>query len=130
MSEIKDSAREIAKILRTLADRIEKKPELLKDLGLEKIAITPKRPKKAQQPVDVDVFEIFSQGGEEALRNRLDLLELNALRRIVRHHGLDPSKLAEKWKNKERLISLIVDRVASRSEKGKAFKDYTSSKPA
>ena len=129
MSESKDSAKDVARILRMLAEGIERKPELLKDLGLGKVAIVAEREKTAQRPIDVDVFEIFSQGGERALRDRLNSLELNALRRIVRHHGFDPSKLAEKWKNKERLIDLIIDRVSARSEKGKAFKDYTFSKP-
>lgn len=124
----KDSAKDVARILRMLAEGIERRPELLKDLGLEKVAIVSERGKKAQWPVDVDVFGVFSQGGEKALRDSLNSLELNALRRIVRHHSLDPSKLAEKWKNKERLISLIIERVSARSDKGKAFKDYTFSK--
>ena len=124
----KDSAKDVARILRMLAEGIERKPELLKDLGLEKVAIVSERGKTAQRPVDVDVFGIFSQGGEKALRDSLNSLELNALRRIVRHHSLDPSKLAEKWKNKERLINLIIDRVSARIDKGKAFKDYTFSK--
>lgn len=124
----RDSAKDVARILRMLAEGIERKPELLKDLGLEKVAIVSERGKTVQRPVDVDVFGIFSQGGEKALRDRLNSLELNALRRIVRHHSLDPSKLAEKWKNKERLINLIIDRVSARIDKGKAFKDYTFSK--
>jgi hypothetical protein len=124
----KDSAKDVARILRMLAEGIERKPELLKALGLEKVAIVSERGKTAQRPVDVDVFGIFSQGGEKALRDSLNSLELNALRRIVRHHSLDPSKLAEKWKNKERLINLIIDRVSARIDKGKAFKDYTFSK--
>jgi len=124
----KDSAKDVARILRMLAEGIERKPELLKDLGLEKVAIVSERGKTAQKPVDVDVFGVFSQGGEKALRDSLNSLELNALRRIVRHHSFDPSKLAEKWKNKERLVNLIIDRVSARSDKGKAFKDYTFSK--
>lgn len=129
MSESKDSAKDLARILRMLAEGIERKPELLKDLGLEKVAIVAERGKTVLRPVDVDVFGIFSEGGEKALRDRLNSLELNALRRIVRHHGLDHSKLAEKWKSKERLINLIIERVSARSDKGKAFKDYTFSKP-
>lgn len=128
MSE--DSAKEVARILRSLAEGIERKPELLKDLGLEKVAIVAGGRKTARRPVDVDVFGIFSQGGEKALRDELSSLELNSLRRIVRQHGLDTSKLAEKWKNKERLINLIIDRVSSRSDKGKVFKDYSSSTKA
>jgi hypothetical protein len=129
MPESKDSAKDLARVLRMLADGIEKKPELLKDLGLGEVAIVVERGKIAQRPIDVDVFGVFSQGGEKALRDRLNSLELNALRRIVRLHGLDPSKLAEKWKNKDRLVNLIIERVSVRSDKGKAFKDYGFSKP-
>ena len=67
---------------------------------------------------------IFSNDGEQVLRGKLEHFELKTLIQIVRQHGFDPSKLAEKWKNKERLINLIIERVTARNDKGKVFKDY------
>ena len=71
-----------------------------------------------------DIFQIFAEGGEQALQQKLELLDLRTLKRIVGQHGFDPSKLAEKWRNKERLVNLIIDRVSARSDKGKVFKEY------
>jgi hypothetical protein len=69
----------------------------------------------------VDPFEEF-QKGELGLRNRLRDLDLERLRDVVAQYGMDPTKLAMKWKDKERLTDLIVNTVASRSRKGDAFR--------
>lgn len=129
MSESEDNAKSIARILRILANNIEKNPQLLKDSGIERITVVSERRSK-QRLVEFNLFEIISEVGEEGLRERLTPLELDTLRKIVRRYGFDPSKLAEKWKDRERLIDLIIERVTARSDKGKAFKDYTTSKPA
>lgn len=44
------------------------------------------------------------------------------LKDIVAEYGMDPSKLAMKWKNKERLIRLILDTSFRRASKGDAFR--------
>lgn len=126
MSEQQDTAKRVASLLRLLATKIESSPHLLDDLGLA-VGDLPKKVKartKRESVLIPDVFTIFSQGGEEALRAVLDPLELPVLRKVVSQHGLDPSKLAVKWRNKERLVQLIMDRVLGRSEKGKTFEKY------
>jgi hypothetical protein len=126
MSEQQDIAKRVADLLRLLANKIERSPHLLDDLDLA-LGDLPKKVKgrsKRESTQIPDVFTIFSQGGEEALRAILDPLELPVLKKVVSQHGLDPSKLAVKWQNKERLIQLVVDRVFSRSEKGKTFEKY------
>ena len=126
MSEQKDIARRVADILRVLAAKIEASPQLLDDLGLV-LGDLPKKSKarKTREAVQTpDVFAIFSQGGEVALRTTLAPLELRVLRKLVSQHGLDPSKLAVKWRDRERLVQLIMERVVARSEKGKAFEGY------
>jgi hypothetical protein len=126
MSEQKDIARRVANLLRLLAAKIEASPHLLDDLGLV-VGDLPKKskPRSTQEAAQTpDVFTIFSQGGEEGLRTALAPLELRVLRKLVSQHGLDPSKLAVKWRGRERLVQLIVERVLARSEKGKAFEKY------
>lgn len=73
-------------------------------------------------PGILDPFEVFRQG-EEALRARLEGLDIEQLKDIVAEHGMDRSKLAMKWKTKDRLVSLIVSTVASRARKGEAFRE-------
>jgi len=56
------------------------------------------------------------------LANRLGELSTEELKDIVAEHGMDRSKLAMKWKDKPRLIALIVSTVESRAQKGDAFR--------
>jgi len=125
MSDEKKMAMRLARILRAVAKEIEDNPDFSKniELRIEDVPIVSGK-KDMLEPIDIDIFRIFSEGGEQALRQRLEPLESRALVQIVRQHGFDPSKLAEKWKDKERLINLILERVAARSDSGKVFKDY------
>jgi hypothetical protein len=126
MSNDREIAKRVAQILRILAEKVETNPELLKDIEPSFIdAPARKRKEKIEEsPEHFDVFEIYATGGEKALLEALDPLELKALKKIISQHGFDPSKLAEKWRTKERLVKLIAERVAARSDKGKVFKQY------
>lgn len=125
MSDDKETAKSIANILRILAKKIEEKPDLLEDIEVDIKDIPAfSQKRRIKTFTNFDIFQIFSDEGEQALRQKLELLDLRTLRIIVRQHGFDQSKLAEKWKNKERLVNLILERVAARSGKGKVFKNY------
>jgi hypothetical protein len=69
----------------------------------------------------LDPFVVY-QAGEGMLRARLSELTLDQLKDVVAEHGMDPSKLAMKWKKPERLVDLIVATVRERLEKGDAFR--------
>ena len=58
----------------------------------------------------------------EGLSRRLGDLSLEELKDIIAEHGMDRTKLARKWKEKDRLIELILNAVKSRSQKGDAFR--------
>jgi hypothetical protein len=73
-------------------------------------------------PGVLDPFTVFSQG-EPALRQQLTTLTLDHLKDIVSEHGMDPSRLALKWRTKDRLVGLIVSTVRNRSGKGDAFRE-------
>ena len=45
------------------------------------------------------------------------------LKDIVADYGMDSSKLAMKWKDKDRLIQLILDTSIRRASKGNAFRN-------
>lgn len=77
--------------------------------------------RRRRHPGVLDPFETYAEG-EEALRRRLEALDLEQLKDIVAEHGMDTSKLAMKWKSEDRLIELVVATVASRSRKGDAFR--------
>ncbi len=127
MSNDKEIAKRVAHILKVLAEKIEENPDTLRDLGLilgDIPTVNQKKKKTEEPPIDFDIFQIFAEGGEPALRQKLETLELKTLKGIVRQHGFDSSKLAEKWRKKERLLNLIIERVSARSDKGRVFKEY------
>lgn len=56
------------------------------------------------------------------LARRLDELNEEELKDIIAEHGMDRTKLAMKWKDKQRLVDLIKTTVESRAQKGDAFR--------
>ncbi len=118
-------ARKVAKLLRFIAKKIERNPEILNDLNLD-IEELPKPVKKRSRSnvIEINVFEIYTKKGEDGLIQELEKLSISQLKHIIRQNGFDPSKLSVKWKKKDRLLNLIVNKVKSRSEKGQVFKNY------
>ena len=135
----------ISAFLRALAGRVERDPAfgreiaaLLAESGLLVPTASPSVPGKTRRghvsrPHDAetptapppdplpDPFALLRERGEEQLRERLDALDLAALRQMVRAHRLDPARISARWSNRERLIALIVDQVRVRADHGKAF---------
>ena len=52
----------------------------------------------------------------------LEPLTDKELKDIIADYGMDPSKLAMKWKDRERVIKLIIDTSQRRASKGDAFR--------
>lgn len=71
----------------------------------------------------LDPFEVYSKDGETGLRDALLKLDLEQLKDLVAQYGMDPNRLAMKWKTSTRLVDHIAIFVASRSKKGGAFRD-------
>ena len=60
--------------------------------------------------------------GESELREKLSPLDLEELLDIVAEYGMDPGKLVMKWKDRERIISRIIEISLLRATKGDAFR--------
>lgn len=69
----------------------------------------------------IDPFGIYRESPEK-LRESLGVLSVDQLKDIVSEHGMDTSKLALKWRDSERLITLIIETVGNRLAKGDAFR--------
>jgi len=91
---------------------------------------TPSKSKRPHRraPGPFDPMAIYRET-PELLQPRLESIGIEKLKDIVAEHGMDRSKLAMKWKSKERLVDLIVTTVKSRSEKGDAFRRDTPDSP-
>lgn len=76
----------------------------------------------------VDPFALLS-AGESHLREELGKLDIEQLKDVVAEYGMDTSRLALKWKSRERLIEFIVTTVVARSRKGDVFRDSNVETP-
>jgi hypothetical protein len=125
MSDEKEIAKRVGRLLRLIAAGIEEHPEFLAEmeLVLKDVPAAARKRKTAEVPLDLDVFGVYLREGEAALRGRLEVLELTLLKAIISRHGLDPSNNAQKRRKKEPLVDLIVGRVAARNHKGEVFRE-------
>lgn len=85
----------------------------------------PKRRNRRSEPA-VDPYVLLQQG-ESSLRGALEPLDIEQLKDVISAFALDSSRLALKWKDRTRLIELIVSAARTRLEKGDAFRrDHTA----
>jgi hypothetical protein len=120
-------AKRLADFLKLLAKKIIEHPNILADLDLEieDVPIIKQKKRKGKvASLDLNIYQIFSDSGESGLRRTLESLDMEILKQIISYNSLDSSKLSRKWRKKDRLINLIVERVVTRSEKGTAFKAF------
>lgn len=75
-----------------------------------------------RDPAVLDPVQMM-MNGDDSLKERLEALSIKELKDIIAEHGMDSSRLALKWKDKNRLISLILDTADRRASKGDAFRD-------
>lgn len=72
-------------------------------------------------PAVLDPVEVVRKG-DDVLRARLGVLNLEQLRDIVAQYGMDPGKLVMRWKDTDRVIGRIVELAQARASKGDAFR--------
>lgn len=81
-----------------------------------------KRRSNRRDPAVLDPVQMV-MSGDTSLKERLEALSMKELKDIIADHGMDSSRLAMKWKDKNRLITLILDTAERRASKGDAFRD-------
>ncbi|WP_368250065.1 hypothetical protein [Fusicatenibacter saccharivorans] len=79
-----------------------------------------KRASNRRDKAVLDPIKLAEDG--ELTADMLSPLTEKELKDIVADYGMDPSKLAMKWRDKERLIQLILDTSFRRASKGDAFR--------
>lgn len=55
-------------------------------------------------------IEQIKNAGEEKVREYLSKLDIKELKEIMKKHTPDPKKIANKWRNKEKIINFIVEK--------------------
>ena len=86
------------------------------------ITISPTRGTNRRDKAVLDPIKL-TEDGDPYLREKLEKLSEKELKDIIADYGMDPSKLAMKWKDRDRLIQLIMETSARRATKGDAFRN-------
>lgn len=113
--------------IKAVTEEAGRNPEFTKELetalGLEPKAEKQKSGRRAahrRAPAVLDPVSLAKEG-EDSLRSKLEELTLDQLKDIVAEHGMDPDRLAMKWRTPHRLIDRIVDYSVKRAKKGEVF---------
>lgn len=126
-------------LLRAAADTIEQHPEVLTTFSRlfnkysEELSAKPSVPKESEdEPSDadsdsqrapqLDPYQLLQESGPAGLRARLETLSLQELKLLIKQRGFDTNRLAQKSKDKNRLVDLVIDRASARSGIGAAFR--------
>lgn len=83
-------------------------------------ATTASKKRGRRSPAKLDPFHLLELG-EDTLSKELQQLNIEELKDIVSEYGMDTSRLALKWKDRERLESLIIEATKRKSSRGEAF---------
>ena len=73
-------------------------------------------------PGALDPYVVMNESGSAGLDAALKALDVDQLKDIIAEHGMDPAKLAMKWRKSDRLVEHIMSFVTSRERKGDAFR--------
>jgi hypothetical protein len=123
-------AKELRRILHAFADAVcdeaARNPEFAGRLAALLDTDGPTRPKVQKSKRVLDPFQVLADRGGRGLRAFLQDLPIHELRTVVRTHRLDPTRLSDKWKTKERFVDFVLDRVEARAKQGDVFRQYGS----
>ena len=90
---------------------------------IEKAEETPKKKhSNRRDPAVLNPIQMVLDG-DTTLETRLSELSEKQLKDIIADYSMDPSKLAARWRKKERLIALILETAQHRAAKGDAFRE-------
>lgn len=116
--------RRIEALFRAIAQELESNPgfaeRVAQALGGDSAAT--KRGARRARAV-LDPIAVLRSGGERALRDQLQMLDIEKLKDIVAEYGMDTAKLVMKWKTADRIVEHIVTSASMRSRKGDAFRE-------
>lgn len=111
------------KIGKVIADEMSMNPNFAKKMESamqNDITIEKMKNRRKRNPAKIDPLIVLEEG-EDRLLEELKKLSLEELKDVISDNGMDTSKLAMKWKDRERLEKLIIDSTKRKATRGDAF---------
>lgn len=116
------SAERLVRLFRVIEEEVRANKEFAQRVEAAlKGSQPPKAVSKRRDPA-IDPQQIIARNGEAGLREALSHLSTDQLKDVISAYGMDPSRLAMKWSNRERLSEHIVTTSLARAKKGDAFR--------
>lgn len=105
-----------------IADEISQNKQFAEKLGRLLDGTSTEAPKQRNRraPAKLDPF-VLLESGEAVLSEELAKLSVDELKDVVSEYGMDTSRLALKWKDRQRLETLIIDATKRKASHGNAF---------
>jgi hypothetical protein len=89
-------------------------------LPIAEVQPVKRRSARRAEPI-IDPFQIYRDDPANFV-GRLEALDLEQLRDVVAHYGMDPRRLVMKWKTPDRVVEHILETVELRARKGDVFR--------
>lgn len=88
-------------------------------------------PEPSKAPVDPETWDPVkmykeTDGNLEAIREILEQLTLDELKKVIKKNYLDPHRATYRWKKTERLIDWILSGAKREATRGQVFRDYVA----
>lgn len=116
------SSDRLKQLFRVIEEEMKTNPAFAQRMDAALKGLSSQKPGSKRQAPLIDPQGICAERGESGLREVLIFLETDQLKDVISAYGMDPSRLAMKWSNRERLIEHIVTTSLARSKKGDAFR--------
>lgn len=108
---------------RKVAEEAARNPEFNRKLRAALSETKGERPPRRRAPAVLNPIDIAGSAGRDALRARLEELDIERLKDIVSQYALDSR--AMRWKDRERILNAIVEVAHYRAHKGEVFLNWT-----
>lgn len=120
----KNKYSKVSELLKIIAYQIESNPKFISEIESFLRSYENREIKDVSTEPILDVWSIHTELGIEGLVQKLNELPIGQLVKIIQKNSFDQSKLSYKWKNKDKLVQLIHDRILDRTTKGNIFLNY------
>ena len=115
--------KQLKQVFEVIINEVKSNEEFAKkiEIALEKEVTEIKAKRRGRQPALINPNVIVTKG-EDILKEELEKLEVAQLKDVICQYTMDPAKMTNRWKSKEKLMNYITEVTLARTKKGDAFR--------